>query len=53
MSLAKKLARVLFLATLAISVLGGARMSQHEIEELMNAMHRTAIVLPHKKDRPV
>ena len=46
----KRFARILFLAMLAIGSMAGAKISQEEIEQLLNLMHRTEIVQVIKKD---
>jgi hypothetical protein len=44
------LGRILLLGMLAVSPLFGAKMSQEEIEKIMNLMHRTEIVQVMEKD---
>ena len=48
----KRLARIFFLAMLAIGSMAGMKMSQEEIEKLMNLMNRTEIVQMVEKDDP-
>jgi len=44
------LAKILLLGFLAVSSLFGGKMSQEEIEKIMNLMHRTEIVQVMEKD---
>ena len=53
MSLGKTLRRMLLLGFLAVAALNGAKMTQEEIENLMNAMHRVQVVEVKKKEREV
>lgn len=43
-------AKILLFGFLAVSPLFGAKMSQEEIEKIMNLMHRTEVVQVMKKD---
>ena len=45
------LGKLLLFVTLEMGVLSGMKMSQEEIENLMNAMHRIEVVHVVKKDR--
>lgn len=45
MSLRSRLARLLLLGVLEIGAVFGVPMSPQQIEELMNVMHRTEIVM--------
>ena len=47
----KFLGKLLLFATLEMGVLSGMKISQEEIENLMNAMHRVEVVQVVKKDR--
>ena len=48
----RKLLKLVFLFALAISAMFGARMSNEEIERLMNLMNRTEIVQMVEKEKP-
>ena len=50
MSLRKTLATLFVFAVVQLGVLAGIKMSQEEIEKLMNAMHRTQVEHVVKKD---
>ena len=49
MSLRLRLAKLLLFSVLEIGALTGVPMSPRQIEELMNLMHRTAVVQVDKK----
>jgi hypothetical protein len=51
MSFLRLLGKLLLFATLEIGVLSGVKISQEEIEKLMNAMHRVQVVRVVKKER--
>ena len=48
----RKLLKLVFLFALAVSPMFGARISNEEIERLMNLMNRTEIVQMVEKDDP-
>ena len=48
----RKLGRILLLAMMAVGSMAGMKMSQEEIEKLMNLMNRTEIVQMIEKDDP-
>jgi hypothetical protein len=50
MTLRKALGRILLAGLLQIAVLGGVKMTQEEIEKVMNVMHRTKVVHIMKKE---
>jgi len=51
-SIRRKLARLLLFAVLEIGVALGVPMSPREIEDLLNLMNRTEIVLTQEKTKP-
>ena len=51
MSFLKFMGKLLMFATLEMAVLSGVKISQEEIENLMNAMHRVEVVHVVKKER--
>ena len=52
MSLRKSLGKLLLFGLLEFAALAGVAMTQEQIEELMNLMHRTKVVQVVKKDEP-